>query len=70
MQFWKDYTYASRILLELGVMSMSAIWKKRLKTFVHDFKGSAKNEITKINKIVVGMASNLNSSSKMTFRSC
>jgi len=67
MQFWKDYNIYDCIknlawaLGDVIKKCMNGIWKKTLKRFVHDFKGFAKDEeVTKIRKAVVEMASKFN----------
>jgi len=67
MQFWKDYNIydcIKNLVWALGDVTkkcMNGIWKKTLKRFVHDFKRFAKNEeVTKISKVVVEMASKFN----------
>jgi len=67
MQFWKDYNIydcIKNLACALGNViktCMNGIWKKTLKRFVHVFKGFAKDEeVTKIGKAVVQMASKFN----------
>lgn len=65
MQFWKDYNIYECIKNlawawgDVTKECMIGIWKKTLKRFVHNFKGSAKDEeVAKITKTVVEMANN------------
>ena len=67
MQFWKDYNIYDCIrnlawaLGDVTKKCTNDIQKKTLKTFVHDFKGFAEDEVvTKIGKAVVEMASKSN----------
>jgi len=78
MQFWKDYNIydcIKNLAWDLGDVTkkcINGIWKKTLKRFVHDFKGSAKDEeVTKISEAVVEMSSKFNQCVwvRMTLRS-
>lgn len=60
MLFWKDENnYDSLknipwVWVDVTKKYMNDIWKMRLKKFIHDFKGFAKDEnVAKINKAVV-----------------
>nr|XP_014710430.2 tigger transposable element-derived protein 1-like [Equus asinus] len=59
MQLWKDYNICDCIKNvawawgDVTKECMNSIWKKKLRCFIHDFKGFAKNEeVAKINKAV------------------
>ena len=67
MHFWKDYNICDCIKNlawawgDVIKESMNDIWQKALKRFVHDFEAFAKDEeVAKISKAVVEMASNFN----------
>ena len=44
MHFWKEYNIYDCIKNQVTKECMNGIWKKTLKRFIHDFRGTAKDE--------------------------